>query len=174
MKVNELLMNIHNKEFNLERGLQVKKYLPMETKKTIAQGIIYECTTGEDGFIKVDSVQQYMSYVKYMITMHTNLEYTSENYDQLCSTQYGETNLLNAIIDCFSLDAKECDRIVNMTVSDYIQYNSVEAQIGKISKGLNDVLESLKTKINEFDTKSIIPEGLDVDRLNHFLTKYVK
>ena len=73
MKVQELLMNIHNKEFNLERGLQVKKYLPMEAKKTIAQGIIYECTREENGIIFVDSVQRYMSYVKYMLNMHTNL-----------------------------------------------------------------------------------------------------
>ena len=76
MTVNELLMNIKNKEFSLERGLQVKKYLPMEVKKTIAQGIIYDCTNEADGVIKVDSVQRYLSYVKYMITMHTNLEYT--------------------------------------------------------------------------------------------------
>lgn len=78
MTVKELLMNIHNKDFNLERGLQVKKYLPIEAKKTIAQGIIYDCTNEEDGVIKVDSVQKYLSYVKYMITMHTNFAYTDE------------------------------------------------------------------------------------------------
>ena len=44
MKVQELLANIKNKDFNLERGLQVKKYLPIELKKTIAQSIIYDCT----------------------------------------------------------------------------------------------------------------------------------
>ena len=37
MKVNELLMNIKNKDFKLERGLQIKTYLPMEAKKAIAQ-----------------------------------------------------------------------------------------------------------------------------------------
>ena len=73
MKVQELLANIKNKDFNLERGLQVKKYLPIELKKTIAQSIIYDCTDNESGATKVDSVQRYMSYVRYMITMHTNL-----------------------------------------------------------------------------------------------------
>lgn len=174
MKINELLMNIHNKEFNLERGLQVKKYLPMETKKTIAQGIMYECITNEDGAIKVDSVQQYLSYVKYMITMHTNLEYTYEDYDKLCSTQYGDTNLLNAIIACFSIDAKECDRIMNLMITDYIKYNSLDAQIGKVANGINNVLNALESKINGFDIKNMMPDGVDVDRLNHFLTNYVK
>ena len=98
MKVQELLMNIKNKEFKLEKGLEVKKYLPMEAKKTIAKAIIYDCTSDEDGIVKVDSVQRYMSYVRYMITTHANLKYTDEDYDALCSTEYGETTLLNAII----------------------------------------------------------------------------
>lgn len=174
MKINELLMNIHNKEFNLERGLQVKKYLPMETKKTIAQGIMYECITNEDGAIKVDSVQQYMSYVKYMITMHTNLEYKSEDYDQLCSTQYGDTTLLNAIIGCFSADAKECDRIMHLMIADYMQNNSLKMQISKIANGINNILHTLESKMNGFDVNSIIPDGIDADRLNNFLTNYVK
>lgn len=112
MKVNELLMNIKNKDFKLERGLQVKTYLPIEVKKAVAQGIIYDCTSEENGVVKVDSVQRYMSYVRYMITSHTDLEYTDDNYDALCSTMYEDTTLLNAIMDCFDSDAKECLRIL--------------------------------------------------------------
>lgn len=174
MKIEKLLVDIKRANFNMEQELQVKKYLPMETKKTIAQGIMYECISNEDGAIKVDSVQQYMSYVKYMITMHTNLEYAEADYDKLCSTQYGETNLLNAIIACFSADAKECDRIMNLMITDYVKYNSLDAQIGKIAYGINNVLSALESKINDFDMKTMIPEGIDVNRLNHFLTNYVK
>ena len=101
MKVQELVMNIKNKEFKLEKALEVKKYLPIEVKKTIAQSIIYDCTNDELGVIKVDSVQRYMSYVRYMIVAHTNLIYTDEDYDMLCSTEYGDTTLLNAIMDYF-------------------------------------------------------------------------
>lgn len=174
MKVNELLMNIHNKDFNLEKGLQVKKYLPMEEKKLIAQGIIYECTEDTDGFIKVDSVQQYLSYIKFMILRHTNLEYTSEDYDKLCSTQYGDTTLLNAIVNCFANDAKECDRIMNLMIADCIQNNSLGAQVSKITNGINNILNTLESKINGFDINSLIPEDLDIDKLNNFLTNYVK
>ena len=168
MKINELLMNIHNKEFNLERGLQVKKYLPMETKKTIAQGIMYECTNNESGITKIDSVQRYMSYVKYMITMHTNLEYTNENYDVLCSTMYGDKTLLNAIMDCFEADAKECSRILNLMSDDVSYNNSIEVAIGKflynLNNSLSNVTNRLQDKINGIDL-----DGLDIDRLKKFL-----
>ncbi len=159
MKINELLMNIHNKEFNLERGLEVKKYLPMETKKAIAQGIIYDCTDDTDGHIKVDSVQQYMSYVRYMITMHTNLKYTDADYDKLCSTQYGDTTLLNAIINCFAPDAKECDRILKLMCGDLMQNNSIETSIAKVMnvlvESMNGITNNLNAKIGAIDMDSV-------------------
>lgn len=178
MKVKELLLNIKNKEFNLERELQVKKYLPIEVKKTIAQGIIYDCTNEEDGVIKVDSVQRYMSYVRYMITTHTNLEYTDEDYDVLCSTEYGDTTLLNEIIDCFGADAKECSRILNLMMDDYMQEMSIEFTIAKFLHGLNKSIDSLvgqvNEKFNDIDLKSLIPDDVDKEILNKFLNDYIK
>lgn len=178
MKINELLTNIKNKEFNLERDLQVKKYLPMEVKKTIAKGIIYDCTNEEDGVIKVDSVQRYLSYVKYMITMHTNFAYTDEDYDALCSTQYGETCLLNAILDCFKDDAKECVRILNFMMDDYLRDFSMESSVARflnnLSNTISDLSEKINSKFKDIDVNSMIPEGLDTDKLNDFLNTYMK
>lgn len=174
MTVNELLMNIKNKEFSLERGLQVKKYLPMEVKKTIAQGIIYDCTNEADGVIKVDSVQRYLSYVKYMITMHTNLEYTDEDYDKLCSTEYGETTLLNAVVQCFDTDAKECSRILNFMMDDYLQESSIEFSIARFLNNLNNTINNLSDKISNTFADVTIPEDLDVEKLSGFLNNYIK
>ena len=179
MTVKELLLNIKNKEFNLERELQVKKYLPIEVKKTIAQGIIYDCTNEEDGVIKVDSIQRYMSYVRYMITTHTNLEYTDEDYDALCSTEYGsDMTLLNAIIDCFDADAKECSRILDLMTDDYMQEMSIEFTIAKFLNGLknsiSDVAENFNNKITNFDLKSALPEDMDMSKLSAFLQDYIK
>lgn len=171
MKINELLMNINRDNFNMEKELQVKKYLPIEEKKLIAQGIIYECTEQVDGVIKVDSVQQYLSYVKYMILRHTNLEYTPEDYDKLCSTEYQGKTLLNAIMECFAPDAKECTRILNLMASDRMQQNSMEFIIGKF---LNNITEALKDKLNQFDISSFIPQDVDKDNLVKFLNDYVK
>ena len=170
MKINELLANIHRKDFNMEKELQVKKYLPMEEKKLIAQGIIYECTENVNGAIKVDSVQQYLSYVKYMILRHTNLEYTYEDYDKLCSNMYNDKTLLNAIMDCFVDDAKECTRIMNLMTSDHMQQNSLEFIVGQF---LNGIGEALKDKIESFDIQSLLPKDIDKNKIVNFLNNYM-
>lgn len=178
MKVNTLLMNIKNKEFKLEKGLELKKYLPMEVKKTIAQAIIYDCTNEEFGVIKVDSVQRYMSYVRYMITSHTNLEYTDEDYDALCSTEYGESNLLNAIMDCFEKDAKECSRILNLMTDDLVYENSIECTVGKLLYHLNNssrtLVEKINNKIDDVGLNDIVPDGTNISRLKNILDIFDK
>lgn len=174
MKVQELLMNITNKEFKLERGLEVKKYLPIEVKKSIAQAIVYECTENENGAIKVNSVQRYLSYVRCMITTHTNLEYTDEDYDELCSTEYGETNLLNAIMDCFAVDAKECSRILNLMMDDIMQEMSIEFTVAKFLNGLNESVGGLAKKFGDFDMSTIIPDNVDMNKLGSFLQDYIR
>lgn len=171
MKINELLMSIHRKDFNIEKELHVKTYLPIEEKKAIAKAIIFECTEEINGVVKVDSVQQYLSYVKYMILRHTNLEYTHEDYDKLCSTEYQETSLLNAIINTCQSDANECNRILNLMLDDYLQENSIEFIIGKTLSGLTEVLSS---KINEFDVNSIIPHDIDKTKMIKFLNDFIK
>ena len=174
MKVQELLVNIKNKEFKLEKHLQVKKYLPIEVKKAVAQSIIYDCTNDDQGIIKVDSVQRYMSYVRHMITMHTNLEYTDEDYDALCSTEYSETTLLNAIMDCFGDDAKECSRILNLVMDDYMQEMSLEVTVAQFLNGLSGTIGSLANKLGGFDFKSMIPDVVDMNKLGNFLQNYIK
>lgn len=179
MKVQELLVSIKRKDFNMEKELQVKAYLPIEVKKTIAQGIIYESTEDENGFIKVDSVQQYMSYVKYMITMHTNLDYNEkEDYDKLCSTMYGEDSLLNAIFGCFSDDAKECTRIMKLMVEDYMQENSMEYIVVKflanIGTKVEGIANAINSKVGEINLDAAVPDNVDLNKLGKFLGEYVK
>ena len=158
MKIEKLLIEINRSNFDMDKELQVKKYLPMETKKTIAQGILYECTNDESGVTKIDSVQRYMSYVKYMITTHTNLEYTDKNYDALCSTMYGDKTLLNAIMDCFESDAKECSRILNLMSDDVSYNNSIGVKVGEflynLSNSLNMATSKLQNKINDINFDS--------------------
>ena len=177
MKIDTLLANIRNKSFDLARGLQVKTYLPMDVKKTIAKGIIYDCTDDSEGVVKVDSVERYMSYVKYMITMHTNLEYTNEDYDKLCSAEYRDMNLLNAIMSCFGDDAQECSRILDSMMDDLLMENSLEYSVAKFVNNLNkhigDLAEKLNSKIDGFDIQSVLG-NVDTDKLNMFLNKYIK
>lgn len=173
MKINELMMSIHNKGFNLEKRLEVKKYLPMEAKKTIAQSIIYDCTSEDSGITKVDSVERYMSYVRHMITTHTNLEYVDEDYDKLCSTEYGETTLLNAIMGCFDADAKECTRILNLMTDDLIYANSIEVTVGKflynINNSLGGLTEGLAGQIKDFDFANVLPKDINTEQFANIL-----
>lgn len=173
MKINELLMAIHRKDFNMEKELQVKKYLPIEEKKLIAQGIVYECTEEVNGVIKVDSVQQYLSYVKYMILRHTNLEYTFEDYDALCSN-----GLLNGIMECFGEDAQECSRILNLMMDDYMQESTIEFTVAKFLDNLSGIVEGLAEKLNSqvenMNLSSVIPKDMDANKLANFLNTYVK
>ena len=177
MKINELLMAIHRKDFNMEKELQVKKYLPMEEKKLIAKGIIYECTEEVNGVIKVNSVQQYLSYVKYMIKHHTNLEYTQEDYDKLCSMEYNDSSLLNAIFDCFPEDAKECSRILDFMINDIIQENSMNFVVAKFLNNLGvqlgTIMDNLNEKTKELSLDTIVPNNLDLNQIKRFLDKNV-
>lgn len=171
MKINELINNINNKNFDIEKELQVKKYLPIEEKKLIAKGIIYECTERVNGVIKVDSVQQELSYIKYMILRHTNLEYTHEDYDALCSTDYNGTDLLTAIINTFKKDADACNDILTAMLDDRIQDNALEFVVAKFLSGVSEMLAS---KLDEIDFNAMIPQNMDAEKLTKFLNTYVK
>ena len=174
MKVQELLTSMKNKEFNLEKRLEVKKYLPMDVKRTIAQGIIYDCTTNNGVTMKVDSVQRYLSYVRYMIIMHTNLEYADEDYDTLCSTEYEDTTLLNAIMSCFGEDAQECSRILNLMMDDCMQEMSIEFIMASFINGLTKSLGGLSDKLGNFDLTQMLPDNLKSNELSAFLQNYTK
>ena len=173
MKIFELIENMSREDFDMTTELQVKKYLPIEEKKLIAQGIMYECTEEVDGAIKVDSVQRYLSYVKYMIIRHTNLEYTQDDYDTLCSN-----GLLDKIIECFGEDAKECSRILNLMMDDRMREMSIETTVAKFLSGLANELgglsEQLSQKIENMDFNSVIPKGMDANKVANFLNTYVK
>ena len=174
MKVKELLENIKNDNFDLADALNVNKYLPIDVKRTIAQGIIFECVEDDMGATKVDSVQKYMAYVRHMITTHTCLEYTDDDYDALCSIDYGYGSLLDAIFDCFDRDADECEMILEMMLDDYMRELSIESSVARLVHNLNDVIGDFADKVDDLDIGKIIPAGLDVEKINGFLNKYVK
>ena len=173
MKIFELIENMTREGFEMTTELQVKKYLPIEEKKLIAQGIMYECMEEVDGVLKLDSVQQYLSYVKYMILRHTNLEYTQADYDTLCAK-----GLLNTIMELFGEDAAECSRILNLMIDDRMRETSIECTVakfvGNLTSELNGLSEKLSQKIDAMDFNSVIPKGVDANKVANFLSEYVK
>jgi hypothetical protein len=174
MKVQELVENIKNDNFNLAEALSAHKYLPIDVKKTVAQSIIFECAGDYFGATKIDSVQKYMAYVRHMITTHTNLEYVDDDYDIICAAEYGDGSLLDAIFDCFGRDADECEMILELMLDDYMSEMSIDYTVAKFANELGATLKKLADKIGDLDLENIIPKGLDVEKINGFLNKYIK
>jgi hypothetical protein len=100
--------------------------------------------------------------------MHTNLEYTDENYDALCSTMYCDQTLLNAITGCFDADAKECLRILNLMCDDLAYTNSIEVTVGEAIYNLNNILKSFINNM-ENKIKDTNIDDIDIEKLSKFL-----
>lgn len=173
MKVQELLVCLKNKDFNLGTGLQVKKYLPLEVKKTIAQGILYDSVDDSTGYPVINSIERYMSYVRNMISYHTNLEYTDKDYDVLCSTEYNGDNLLNKILELFASDATECSRILDLLTNDYMQKFTIEYSISNLCNNLgnyaNELLGTLQFKLTQLKLDDVLPEDFDFNKMEQIL-----
>lgn len=168
MRVNDLINKMNTEGFNLAETIEAKTYLPIVLKKVIAQEIVYDCTSEDNGVIKVDSFERYMSYVRHMITEHTNLEYTDDDYDTICSTEYNGDSLLGAIIGCFGEDAKECSRVLEMVMGDYMQDTTLESILAKTLYNLETKLGSFIEKMAD-NTKNMIPEGMDIEGLGKLI-----
>lgn len=154
MKINELL-EIINDETDISKVLNIKKYIPASEKKQIIDSIIDECMRAENGVIKLDSMQKYMSFIKYMIVNYTNLEYEEDDYDVLCSTYYCGNSLLNAIIAEFNAEMQECDRFLDFAIENILRENSLEYMIGKFLCDAGYMMEKISDKIADLDTNKI-------------------
>ena len=63
-------------------------------------------------------------------------------------------------------------------LSDYLRENSLEFSIASFVSNLNEKLSNLAERINGkidgFDFVNLLPENVDMDKINQFLDKYVK
>ena len=173
MKVNELIEKMNEDGFELDKVIEVNAYIPIQVKRAIAQEIVYESTFEDEGVLKIDSFERYMSFVRHMIREHTNLDYTDEDYDTLCSTVYEDCSLLDAIMSLFGADAKECSRILDMVTGDKMQDATLESVIAKALYNLEIKMGSVLKMITD-KTAEAMPENIDMDKLSEFLNNYVK
>ena len=92
--------------------------------------------------------------------IYETIRFTDDDYDTLCSTEYGETTLLNAIMSCFDADAKECTRILNLITDDLIYDNSLNVVIGKLlyslSGTLGDFITGMKDKMSAIGIEDVV------------------
>lgn len=166
MKVTELLMNIKNKEFELVKELEVKKYIPVIDKKKFVMDIIAECTDDVDNFIAVDRFKMNIYFDMRILATYTNLEIATDfdemvvQYDALC-----ENGVLNEIIKLFENDYSAMYAVLEDELDELLVQNSIDAQVVRIANKVNDMLDMLSDAFGSFDFKSLLPDGVDAKKL---------
>lgn len=170
MTVKELVERYEkNNRIDIAKALEVKQYVGIELKRTMAQLVLDGCTTMVDNEIRINSVERYILFIISVISMHTNLEFSRkddeeysviDDYDALC-----ESGLLVKIIDTFKDDYASCQEILNMMTADRLQNNmTIEKKISKFLDGIQELLGGvvgdLVSKLNVDD----LVENLPIDQ----------
>lgn len=158
MKISEFVeMYKKNPRIDMEKYLDVKKYIGIEQKRQMAKLILDNCTYIDDGIVRLDSVERYLLFTMIVISTHTNLELTHEedsgysaidDYDMLC-----ESGLLVKVVDTFKDDYASCQEILNMMTADRMQGSmTIEQKIGgfldEVQNTLSNAIDNLTDKIN--------------------------
>ena len=169
MKISEFInefkkQGIKNTQFNpdavekfIREKLEIKTYLPFNTKRQVVEMVVNQCINYEDGGIKVDSIAQYLSFIVSMLATHTNLEFgttPAEDYDELSAS-----GLLEPIIATFQKDYTECEALLKMALADAFQDNNFSIIVGKFLDGVLDKLDGFTDVAKNF------MGGIDVQKL---------
>lgn len=171
MLVKELIEKVNKDKtgiLNIQRELEVKKYIPVMRKYEIAQLVFASSATINNGLVEIDSLKKYLNFTALILSEYTNLEFSSKenggfivDYDALC-----EAGLLDTIIGFFEEDYNRSLSVLNNLFADEISnHNTIEsvlAELGQnIAKSVNSVAESMKEKIEFFDDGNIDMSGIE-------------
>ena len=189
MKINEFIEKFKNDKVTnskvapnavndyLKKTLEVKDYVPLVEKQSIAQVTLETCSHIKDGVISIDSIKKYIIFTITVLSTYTNLEFDGDeigidNYDILCSYKVDDNTLLDTIIKTFEVEYVRCNDILNMMTADLMAENNIEKQVGKflsnISEKINGFGDLLIEKISDFD---IDLDQLDIDKLANIISK---
>lgn len=164
----------------LKKTLEIKDYIPFNNKKQIAEMVVNQNMTEENGIKKIDTVGQFIGFIMAMLVAHTSLEINIEDpiadYDVL-----SESGLLEPIIAQFQKSYSECEAILKMTAADALADNNLNAVVARFLDGVLDKLdnfsEGLKNTIGKVDINSLL-KGIfnqnDLTKLKGFLDTYNK
>lgn len=187
MKINEFVekfktARVQNSKINpnavseyLQRELNIKTYIPFNTKRKIAEMIVEQYTKEVDGIKKHDNISAYVGFVTAMISAHTTLEFGQDpvaDYDLL-----SESGLLPQIVAEFQESYNECDVVLKMALAMKLEDNNINVLIGhfldNILKKLDGVSDVLKGRLDNFDLKDILGDfnQEDLNELSSFLDK---
>lgn len=160
----------------LKKELEIKTYIPFRIKREVVESVIVRNIEEVDGIKKVDTINQYISFIVAMLTLHTNLNFSEDpvvDYDVLA-----ESGLLPQIIAEFQESYNECDVLLKMALAMELEDNNINVLVGKFLNGILERLDIvgdvLKENLGDFDLKNVL--GIDFNqedlaKLTGFLDK---
>lgn len=176
MKIVEFVELMKNNDVTISvlDVISVKKYVGSINKMQIAKDVIDATIEYDGGFIKFYSYKQHLLFTLAVIEAHTDLRFADNwvdkvrEYDILC-----ENDLLDMIIDTFRKDYEASLIVLDMMRNDILTDNSIEASAAKlvtsVSENLDVFVGALSDKLEDLDVEKIIPNNLDLNKLQGLL-----
>lgn len=178
-KVVNTKTNEHAVRDYIKKEIEFKTYIPFREKRAVVEVVAAQNTTEVDGIKRNDAINQYMSFVVAMITLHTNLEFSDDpvaDYDLL-----EEAGLLSQIIAEFKTSYDDCEALLKMAVAMELEDNNINVIVGKFLNGilqrLDGVGDVLKDKLGGLNLKDILGRDIkpeDLAKLQGFLNRWNK
>lgn len=155
----------------LKKTLEVKEYVPFKKKEEIVKTIIEYNLEENNGIKKIDSINQYLSFISAMLVSHTNLEISevpADDYDLLA-----EHDLIEQIVALFAKDYKEFETLLKMAVADELEDNNLSVVVSKFFNGIldkvDDVVALVANVAEGFDTSKLFGEEIKKEDLGKLI-----
>ena len=174
MKVIELIEKFYNGEIkDLSETLATSHYAPFAKKYALCSSVLDQTNTIDEstGVVTVDNVMTNMVFTISVLSLYTNLEFSSgkdaeltstDEYDLLCKNE-----LLRPIIDTFAEEYAECYQMLETMQRDVVSNsNDVQHIVAHIGRKLTEMVEPL------IDIATMKLESLDLSQDN--IDKYMK
>jgi hypothetical protein len=178
-KIVNTKINEHAVSDYLREVLEIKTYIPFREKRAVVEMVVAQNITEEDGIKRSDSINQYVSFVTAMITLHTNLEFSEDpvtDYDLLA-----ESGLLPQIIAEFKTSYDECDILLKMALTMELEDNNINVLVGKFLNGILQRIDGvgglIKDKLGDLNLKDILGQDIkpeDIAKLQGLLDRWNK
>lgn len=164
----------------IDNKLEIIPYIPFKNKRKIAETVINTNMINEYDIIKIDSANEFVSFIVAMLVAHTNLQFDTNNtigdYDAL-----SECGVLEHIIATFKKDFDECNVVLQMVRNDVLADNNLSVVVAKFLDGILDKLDdfgdTIKGMVNKIDLDKFTGLGLnenEMAKVKTLLNKYVK
>ena len=184
MKINEFVQKVSENKAKLynkadknalsnfiKQTLEVKDYISIKEKKQLVEDIVSETVMYENGLLKFNGIDQYITYVMKCIEAYTNLELSDDiedDYDEL-----SKTGLLEPITSVFAEEYKAVLTLLQMQCDYILMDNSISSKVGvfltSVSSTIDKLANSLSNSVENFDISKLNIDKKDIEKITEFL-----